>query len=270
VPDDSALAGSTLARSRPSWARTTCRRGRDRARRDAPAGAAPLRAHRGRRRARGRGRRRGDQGPARAPATSTLEEEKRDSPRRPRRTTRSCSSEVIVPPARASSGARHLAAAAHRLRRQPAGDRAPRRPVKRRLSDVEFQAGDVLLLQGPSERVADAIGEFGLLPLAERDVASSSRGACCSATGTSRRDRGGGDRPAAGARGVRRRGRRADAVRRAAARRALRAIDWPVIVLLGAMIPVGTALEATGGTALIADGVWRPSGGLGPVWVLVT
>jgi len=48
------------------------------------------------------------------------------------------------------------------------------------------------------------------------------------------------------------------------------AIDWPVIVLLAALIPVGTALEATGGTALLADGVLALTGGLGPVWVLVT
>jgi di/tricarboxylate transporter len=48
------------------------------------------------------------------------------------------------------------------------------------------------------------------------------------------------------------------------------AIDWPVIVLLAAMIPVGTALEATGGTALIARWLEGTVGGLGPLWVLVT
>ncbi len=47
------------------------------------------------------------------------------------------------------------------------------------------------------------------------------------------------------------------------------AVDWPVIVLLGAMIPVGTALELTGGTALLADGVLALTGDFGPVWVVV-
>ena len=30
-------------------------------------------------------------------------------------------------------------------------------------------------------------------------------------------------------------------------------IEWPVIVLLGSMIPLGTALETSGGTALLAE-----------------
>ncbi len=40
------------------------------------------------------------------------------------------------------------------------------------------------------------------------------------------------------------------------------AIDWPVIILLGAMIPVGEALETTGGAQLIADSLLRLSGHL--------
>ncbi|HZJ09139.1 MAG TPA: SLC13 family permease, partial [Trueperaceae bacterium] len=47
------------------------------------------------------------------------------------------------------------------------------------------------------------------------------------------------------------------------------AIDWPIIVLIAALIPVGTALETSGGTALIADALLGLTGGLGPVWVLV-
>ena len=39
------------------------------------------------------------------------------------------------------------------------------------------------------------------------------------------------------------------------------AIDWPVIVLLAALFPVGGALESTGGAALIADGILRADGG---------
>jgi di/tricarboxylate transporter len=48
-----------------------------------------------------------------------------------------------------------------------------------------------------------------------------------------------------------------------------RSIEWPVIVLLGSMIPIGSALQSTGSTALIADGLVALSGGLSPVWVLL-
>ena len=36
---------------------------------------------------------------------------------------------------------------------------------------------------------------------------------------------------------------------------AYESIDWPVIVLLGAMIPVGQALETTSGAQIIANGL---------------
>jgi len=41
-------------------------------------------------------------------------------------------------------------------------------------------------------------------------------------------------------------------------------LDWSVIFLLAGLIPLGVALEQTGGAALIADGVARLLGGLGP------
>ena len=45
-------------------------------------------------------------------------------------------------------------------------------------------------------------------------------------------------------------------------------IEWPVIVLLGSMIPIGAALQTTGGTALIAEGIVDISAGYSPVVVL--
>jgi di/tricarboxylate transporter len=45
-------------------------------------------------------------------------------------------------------------------------------------------------------------------------------------------------------------------------------VEWPVIVLLGSMIPIGGALESTGGTALIAGGIVDIAAGLSPVFVL--
>ncbi len=45
-------------------------------------------------------------------------------------------------------------------------------------------------------------------------------------------------------------------------------IEWLVIVLLGCMIAIGSALQSTGGTALIADGIVSLSSGFSPVVVL--
>src|SRR5690554_4875204 len=50
---------------------------------------------------------------------------------------------------------------------------------------------------------------------------------------------------------------------------AYRAIDWSVIVLLAAMIPVGQALESTGGAALIAGQILDVAAGQA-AWVALT
>ena len=50
---------------------------------------------------------------------------------------------------------------------------------------------------------------------------------------------------------------------------AYRAIDWSVSVLLAAMIPVGQALETTGGAELIAGQMLAIGDGLAPSAVLV-
>jgi di/tricarboxylate transporter len=52
------------------------------------------------------------------------------------------------------------------------------------------------------------------------------------------------------------------------ARQVYDSIEWPVIVLLGSMIPLGTALETSGGTALIADAITDVGAGYSPVVVL--
>ncbi|MCV3272976.1 SLC13 family permease [Roseobacter sinensis] len=46
-------------------------------------------------------------------------------------------------------------------------------------------------------------------------------------------------------------------------------ISWPVVVLLGSMIPLGAALETSGGTQLIADALVSWTGGL-PAWAVLT
>ena len=46
-------------------------------------------------------------------------------------------------------------------------------------------------------------------------------------------------------------------------------IEWPVVVLLGSMIPLGAALETSGGTALIARGLGTMTADL-PAWAVLT
>ncbi len=123
----------------------------------------------------------------------------------------------------------------------------------RHLGAVVFNVGDVLLLQGKKDVVRKALPRLGLLPLAEREL------------------RIGRERklvfPLAvfvvavlltslGVLSVQVSFVAAVAVllisRFLSLESAYQAVDWPVIILLGAMIPVGEALETTGGAARIA------------------
>lgn len=135
-----------------------------------------------------------------------------------------------------------------------------------RLKRVRFQPGDVLLLQGRSDTLREAFRVLGCLPLAGRDlrigqprrlllslaifvaaIAAAALGlidvqiAFMTAALTM---------VLAGMLSV---------------REAYEAIDWPVIILLGAMIPVGQAIETTGGAELIAERLLEPVDDLSPV-----
>jgi len=46
-------------------------------------------------------------------------------------------------------------------------------------------------------------------------------------------------------------------------------VEWPVVVLLGAMIPLGEALDSSGGTRLIANALIGLTAGM-PAWVILT
>ena len=48
-----------------------------------------------------------------------------------------------------------------------------------------------------------------------------------------------------------------------------RGIDWPIIVMLAAMIPIGTALQTTGVSALIAASISEYAADLGLFWILL-
>lgn len=141
--------------------------------------------------------------------------------------------------------------------------------IRERLREVEIQAGDLLLLLGPEESLDDVIDWLGCLPLAPRGL---------------------------------------DVIQRDKARKAIvifaaaillasleliylpialasvavlyilldivplsqvyESIEWPVIVLLGAMIPISVALESSGGTQLLADLFVRGTDGWPTVLIL--
>ena len=122
-----------------------------------------------------------------------------------------------------------------------------------RLRSIQIQAGDVLLLQGSADALAEFGAHFGALPLAERPLRLPNRRAAYTAGGimaaaillvTF------GFLPAAVA--------FAGAVlaamvtRVVPARSTYEAVDWPVIVLLGALLAVAGAMEETGAADLVA------------------
>ncbi len=144
------------------------------------------------------------------------------------------------------------------------------RRIDERLGHVQFHAGDVMLLQGPRSEMPEILARLECLPLAERSlglgrqrrlilaggifaasvvtvvmgllpvhIAFTAAAACLVATNIVRPTE------------------------------VYTAIDWPVIVLLAAMFPVGIALEATGGTAVVASEIMRLTEGLGVAWVLL-
>ena len=143
----------------------------------------------------------------------------------------------------------------------------------RRFSDkvraLKLQPGDILLLLGAEERLNDITGRLGLLPLADRGHSIIQRDKVWIAV-------------------------TAFAVAIAAAsfglvylpvalgcvvavyallnivplRDVYKSVEWPVIVLLGSMIPIGGALQSTGGTELIAGGIVDVSAGYSPIVVL--
>ena len=139
----------------------------------------------------------------------------------------------------------------------------------RRLGHMTFRAGDVLLLQGKTEAVQAALPRLGLLPLAERELRIGQPrrlvfpvlvfAAAVLLTSFEVLP-------------VQISFTAAVAVllmsRFLSLQDAYQAIDWPVIILLGAMIPVGAALETTGGASRIAAAITDLGGSL-PPWAMI-
>ena len=127
------------------------------------------------------------------------------------------------------------------------------RQTIRRLRSTTIQAGDVLLLQGAAEALSGFGNEFGCVPLAGRSISIPNRRKAMLAVAVLAAAIAGaafGLVPAAisFASGV-----VAFMVLRVVPLRKLyEAIDWPVIVLLGSMIPIAVAMESTGFADLLA------------------
>ncbi len=137
------------------------------------------------------------------------------------------------------------------------------RPYRGRLKAFRFRVGDVMLLHGESDELADAVSRLGCLPLAQRGLAYGRRGrktilavaffaAAIVATSFGFLSMAVALGLAVLAMVI------ADVIN---PRELYDGVDWPVIVLLGGLIPVGQALEATGGTELIAEAILAASAG---------
>lgn len=140
--------------------------------------------------------------------------------------------------------------------------------VERRIGHERLRVGDVLLLQGDAERMQESLARLGCLPLGQRQlkltrgfeylpVAIFAAALVCASLGWLKAH----IALSLGALAL-------VGLRSLPLREAYESIDWPIIVLLGAMVPVGASLESTGITELIAQSL---GGGLAgaPGWLVI-
>jgi di/tricarboxylate transporter len=126
--------------------------------------------------------------------------------------------------------------------------------LPRRLGKVRFVPGDILLVQGREESLSTTLSELGCLPLAERGMRLGKPRQVLLAVGIF-----GGAlllialHQVAAAPALIGGALLMVLTRVLSTREAYAAIDLPVIVLLAALIPLGEALETSGGARLIAE-----------------
>ncbi|PWW09768.1 MULTISPECIES: SLC13 family permease [Pseudidiomarina] len=135
-------------------------------------------------------------------------------------------------------------------------------PVKPNLANIRFKPGDVLLLQGDAEVLADVFRRFGCFPLAQRSMRIGGTRKLFTpliifAVAITFSALGWLSVPvaftaAAGAMVF------ANII---PLRELYENIDWPIVVLLGATIPLGSALERSGAAATLADWALHISSG---------
>jgi di/tricarboxylate transporter len=142
--------------------------------------------------------------------------------------------------------------------------------LRSRVRRTAIAAGDVLLIMAPQDRSKEFLETFDVLPLSERDVEKGSRKKAMIAGVTF-----------------------AAAITIASLgfidlsialgivallylalgvlspSKVYQSVEWPVVVLIGSLIPLGTALETSGVTELFASSVVAMGEGL-PGWVILT
>lgn len=141
--------------------------------------------------------------------------------------------------------------------------------IRESVGNERFEPGDILLLMGPGRLLKDVVDWMECLPLGMREYEVLQRQLAYGAIGVF-----------AGAILLGTTGLLYLPVALAGAvivyvllgildpRSVYSSVEWSAIVLLAAMIPLGVALDKTGGTALIADALLAATEGLSPVVVL--
>lgn len=144
------------------------------------------------------------------------------------------------------------------------------RKLRTRVRRTTIQAGDVLLLLGPKTGRAEFFERMGVLPLAERGLDSPSESQAFLAAGMF-----------AAAIAVSSVGLLYLPVALALIavlyvltgivplKKIYDTIEWPVVVLIGSLIPIGLALEKSGATTVLAAGLVQLADGL-PPWAVLT
>jgi di/tricarboxylate transporter len=143
------------------------------------------------------------------------------------------------------------------------------RRFREQVRKLDIAAGDVLLLLGSTERLPEVTTWLGCFPLAERGLNVVQRekamltvGIFASAVVLA--SIGVLYLPIALAAAV----ALLVALKVVPLRQLYESVEWPVIVLLGSMLPIGAALESSGSTGLIAGGIVNLSAGLAPAAIL--
>lgn len=123
-----------------------------------------------------------------------------------------------------------------------------------RLRTTQVQPGDVLLMQGTPESLSQFAGQYGCVPLAERTLRLPDKqralvAICIMALSIAGAAFGLVPAAIAFAAGA----LICTALRVVSPRQVYQAVDWPVVVLLGSLIPVAGAMATTGTAGLIAS-----------------
>jgi di/tricarboxylate transporter len=178
--------------------------------------------------------------------------------------------EFVVPPRAGIAG---LSARGIRLRHQHgvnllAISRRGQR-ITARLNSVALREGDMLLMQGAPQTLAEFAQLFGLVPLAERPLRLPDGRRAAMVGGVMLAAIGGaafGLLPAAVAfaAGV----LALVLLGQVAVRRLYDAVDWSVVVLLAALIPVADAMTTTGAADVVAQALLAPIAPFGPIAAL--